>query len=210
MLVREFEGKTEKEAIKIALETLNIEEDQIRIEPVKEGKVGFFGFRNKKPVKIKVYYEESQSDTFALKSKQYIEKLFNIMSIKAIVEIIEENDNKVFLSISSESSGLIIGKRGRTLESIQFMVNVTMNKGMEEWKKVILDIEGYWDKREEAIRKLSIKTASMVRATKKPKILDTMNPFERRLVHLTLQDFDDIGTKSEGEGTFKKVKIFLK
>ncbi len=210
MLVREFEGRTEKEAIKIALETLQLDEKQVRVESIEDGKVGFFGFRSRKPARIKVYYEEQLSSPFALKTKEYLDSLFDRMGLDAEVEIVQDDDDKLYVSIASESSGLIIGKRGKNLEAIQFMVNVTLNKARKEWKKIVLDIEGYWNKREEAIKKLALRTASTVRSTRKSKILDAMNPFERRLVHLTLQNFNDIGTRSEGDGTFKKVRVFLK
>lgn len=213
MLVQEFEGKTEKEAIKLALETLKLKEEQIRIEPIEKSKVGFFGFKNRKPVKIKVYYEEQQDSSYSSKAKNFLLGLFDAMGIKSEVSILREEDEKLYLKATSDSSGLIIGKRGKNLEAIQFMLNIAMNKSQKnrkEYKKVVLDIEGYWDKREEAIKKLALRTADAVRATKKIRLLDPMNPFERRLVHLTLQDFNDIGTRSEGEGTYKKVKIFLK
>ena len=213
MLVREFEGKTEKEAIKTALETLNLNEDQVKIEPISSGKVGFFGFRNKKAVRIKVYYEEQMSSPFSLKAKGYLTQLFSVMDIEAEVHIIEEEDDKLFLNVQSESSGLLIGKKGKNLEAIQFMLNVTMNKNKNnknEWKKVVLDVEGYLNKRQETIRKIALKTADYVRSSRKSKLLEAMNPFERRLIHLTLQNFNDIGTRSEGEGTFKKVRVFPK
>jgi len=213
MLVREFEGKTEKDAIKLALETLNLEENQVRIESVDDGKVGFFSFRSKKPVKINVYYEEQQNSSFAGKAKQYLLGLFDAMGLKADVVIEDEDDEKLYLEIVSESSGLLIGKRGKNLEALQFMLNVTMNReknGRDQWKKIVLDIEGYWDKREETIKRLALKAANAVRTTQKSKILEAMNPFERRLVHLTLQNYHDIGTRSLGDGIYKKVRVFLK
>ncbi|MDH4128956.1 MAG: protein jag [Spirochaetota bacterium] len=213
MLVREFEGKTKKDAIKLALETLNLSEDQIKIEPIDTEKVGFFGFRNKKSVKIKVFYEEQPASQFSLKAKKFLTQLFEIMKLSANVAIIQEDTDKLFLSVASSESGLIIGKRGKNLEAIQFMLNMILNKDKKnrlEWKKIILDIEGYLNKREAAIKRLALKTAEAVRATKKTRLLQAMNPFERRLVHLTLQDFNDIGTRSEGDGIYKKIRVFLK
>ena len=110
----------------------------------------------------------------------------------------------------SEDSGLLIGKRGKTLESIQVLANIAMNKNRDNWKKIILDIEGYRNKREEALRRLALRVADRVRRTGKPKTLETMNPFERRLIHITLQEFDDVDTVSEGEGIFKRVKVYRK
>ncbi|MDH5682087.1 MAG: protein jag, partial [Spirochaetota bacterium] len=106
-----------------------------------------------------------------------------------------------------------IGKKGKNLEAIQFLINMAFNKdkkNRKDWKKIILDVEGYWNRREETINNLALKAADFVRNTKKTRLLQAMNPFERRLVHLALQDLDDIGTRSEGEGTFKKVRVFPK
>ncbi|MDH5681801.1 MAG: Jag N-terminal domain-containing protein, partial [Spirochaetota bacterium] len=105
MLVREFEGKTEKDAIKTALETLKLTEDQVTIEPVEEGKVGFFGFRNKKPVKIKVYYEEQLSSELSIKVKNFLITLVELMGLKANASIVQEDTEKIFISVSSAESG---------------------------------------------------------------------------------------------------------
>ncbi len=214
MLVREFEGKTEKEAVKQALEALNLDEDQVKVETVNsENKVGFFGFRNRKSVKIKVYYEEQQATAFALTVRNYLTQLFETMKLRAEVEVVQEEEDKIYISVSSSESGLLIGKKGKNLEAIQFILNMAMNKSKQdknEWKKIILDIEGYWNRREEAIKRVALRAADFVRTSKKTRLLQTMNPFERRLVHLALQDFNDIGTRSEGDGTYKKVRVFLK
>ena len=212
MLMKEFEGKTEKDAIKIACDELKLSEDQIKIELIDQGKVGFFGFRNKS-VKIKVFYEESAGSPYALECKKYIEGLLNTINIPFKVAIVNEEEDKVFISISSSESGLLIGKKGKNLEAIQFIINMALNKNKKDkkdWKKIILDIEGYWNRREEAIKKVAMKAADFVRTTKRTRLLQTMNPFEKRLVHMTLQNFNDIGTRSEGDGTYKKVRIFLK
>lgn len=214
MLVQEFEGKSEKDAIKTALDTLNLTEEQVKIETVDTGKVGFFGFRTKRPVKIKVFYEESETiSDFSKYAMGYLDGLFSAMNLSANVSVVQEDDEKLFLTISSPESGLLIGKKGKNLEAIQFLVNMSLNKEKGEnksWKKVILDIEGYWSRKEESIRRLALKSADIVRNSKRSRLLQAMNPFERRLVHLTLQDYNDIGTRSEGDGTYKKVRIFLK
>ncbi len=214
MLVREFEGKTEKEAVKQALETLKLDEDQVKVETVEtDDKVGFFGFRSRKSVKIKVYYEEQQASSFALKVRNYLTQLFETMRLRAEVTVVQEDEDKIYMSVSSSESGLLIGKKGKNLEAIQFILNMAMNKTIKdksEWKKIILDIEGYWGRREEAIKRVALRAADFVRSTRKTRLLQTMNPFERRLVHLTLQDFNDVGTRSEGDGTYKKVRVFLR
>jgi spoIIIJ-associated protein len=209
MLMQEFEGKNREDAVKNALSTLGLRRNQVTIEYIDDGKAGFFGFRGGRPARIKVYYEQVESE-FSTKTCELTQKILSLMDIKSNVEEVKEEEDILHIRINSKSSGLIIGKKGRTLEALQFLVNVIANKNREESKKVLLDIEGYRGKKEESIRRLALKTANIVRKTRKAKLLEPMNPFERRLVHLTLQNFSDIETKSEGEGIYKKVKIFLK
>lgn len=209
MLMQEFEGKNREEAVKNALKSLGLKKDQVNIEYIDDGKAGFFGFRGGRPARIKVYYEQVESE-FSNKTSNLTQQILEKIGIKADVEQIKEDDEILLIRIHSESSGLIIGKRGRNLEALQFLVNVIINKNREKSKKILLDIEGYRSKKEEAIKRLALRTASIVRKTRKAKLLDPMNPFERRLVHITLQNFSDIETKSEGEGIYKKVKVFLK
>ena len=209
MLVQEFEGRNKDEAVKKGLAALNLTIDQVRIEYIDDGKASFFGFKAGKPAKIKIYYEEKESE-FAESTCEFMEGLFENMGLDVIINFDKEDNEKLVLKLSSQNSGIIIGKRGKTLEALQFIVNIAMNKGTKEWKKIVLDIEGYRDKREEALRRLALKVAERVRKTRKPKILEEMNPFERRLIHITLQDVPDIDTISEGEGVFKRVKVYLK
>lgn len=209
MLVQEFEGKNKEEAIKTALDALNLKKEEVRIEYIDEGKVGFFGFRGGRPARIKVYYEEKESETSKF-VRQFLEKMFKTVHIDVATTFVKEDKETIHIKMDSEVSGLIIGKKGKTLEAIQFLVNVISNKNKEDNRKVILDIESYRSKREEAVKRLALQTGEIVRKTGKSKLLDPMNPFERRLVHLTLQDFEDLETKSEGDGIYKKVRIFLK
>ncbi len=209
MLVQEFEGKNRDDAVKKALEALKLTIDQVRIEYIEEGKASFFGFKGGKPARIKVFYEEKESG-FAADTLTFLKGFFDNMTIKVDVAFESEDNEKVVIKLMSEDSGLLIGKRGKTLESIQLLANIAMNKNRDNWKKIILDIEGYRNKREEALRRLALRVADRVRRTGKPKTLETMNPFERRLIHITLQEFDDVDTVSEGEGIFKRVKVYRK
>lgn len=209
MLMQEFEGKNRDDAVKNALNTLGLRKDQVNIEYIDDGKAGFFGFKGGRPARIKVYYEQVESE-FSSKTCELTKSILDKMEINAAVEEVKEDDEVLLIRINSQSSGLIIGKKGRNLEALQFLINVIANKNREDSKKILLDIEGYRSKKEESIKRLALKTASIVRKTRKAKLLDPMNPFERRLVHLTLQNFSDIETKSEGEGIYKKVKVFLK
>jgi spoIIIJ-associated protein len=132
------------------------------------------------------------------------------MGIECSIADVHESENKVYIELESQNSGLIIGKKGKTLEALQFLVNLVVNKKTGTEKKIILDIEAYRAKRERALRRLSKDIAKQVARTGKPWTLDPMNPFERRLIHLTLQNDTRVTTKSEGQGIYRQVKVFPK
>jgi spoIIIJ-associated protein len=205
MVIHEYEGRTEREALKRATEDLGVEADQLRVEVLGE-KSRFFSFGSM--VKIRVYLEEEEDDA-ASRIETFLKGLFATIGTEVTTRSIEEDD-KVYVEIISDSAGLIIGKRGKTLEALQLLVNIIANKKGEEWKKVILDIENYRDKREQTLRELAEKVARKVKKTGKSQYLEPMNPFERRVIHMTLQNDPHVETKSEGNGNLKRVKIYLK
>jgi spoIIIJ-associated protein len=129
------------------------------------------------------------------------------MGVEGHVRDIKESENKVYVELESSKSGLVIGKKGATLEALQFLLNLMVNHQTKSEKKIILDIESYRAKREKALRKLSREMAMKVIKTGRPLTLEPMNPFERRLIHLTLQNDSRVTTKSEGQGIYRKVKI---
>ena len=205
MVIREYEGRTEKEAIKKASEDLGVEADDLKIEVFSE-KSRFFSFGNM--VKIRVYLKDEEEDA-ATEAEKFLKGLFATIGTTVDTRSIEE-DEKVYIEIISDSAGLIIGKRGKTLEALQLIVNIIVNKRGEKWRKVILDIENYRDKREQTLRELAQKVARKVKKTGKSQYLEPMNPFERRVIHMTLQSDPHVETRSEGNGNLKRVKIYLK
>ncbi len=205
MVIREYEGRTEKDAIKKASEDLGVNIEQLKVVVLSE-KAKFFSFGNM--VKIRVYLEEVEED-LSTKAQKFLTELFGIIGTDISTRAIEE-DEKIYIEIESDSAGLIIGKRGKTLEALQLLVNIIVNKKGDKWRKVILDIENYRDKRENTLRELAQKIATKVKKTGKPQYLEPMNPFERRVIHMTLQNDPHVDTKSEGNGNLKKVKVYLK
>ncbi|RKY03029.1 MAG: protein jag [Spirochaetes bacterium] len=205
MVIREYEGRTEREAIRKAVEDLGVESDKLKIEVI-EGKSKFFSFGN--PVKIRVYLE-NEEERLANRVKEFITELFKKIDVNVEVDVIEEV-GRIYVEISSDNAGLIIGKRGKTLEALQLLVNVIVNKDRKEWKKVVLDIAKYRDKRENTLRELALKIAEKVKKTGKSQLLEPMNPFERRIIHITLQNDPLVDTRSEGVGVLKKVRIYPK
>ena len=141
--------------------------------------------------------------------KEFLDGLLKRMGLSGEVRILEKNENKVKLDIISNDSGIIIGKQGKTLDAIQLITNIVTTRNNENIK-VIIDSEDYRRRREQSIIQFAKRTAIQVRKTKNSKLLDPMNPFERRLVHTALSSFEDIETISEGEGLYKQVRILYR
>jgi spoIIIJ-associated protein len=207
MKVIEVEGRTADDAKKKALAQLGLSTtSDVEVEILDQGKSGIFGFGVSRPAKIRVYYNENTVDVGELTS-EVLKGILTKMGIEGNVRDLKEGENKVYIELESKYSGLIIGKRGKTLEALQFIVNLIVNHQTKTEKKIILDIEAYRAKRERALRKMSREIAIKVIRTGKPWVLEPMNPFERRLIHLTLQNDSRVITKSEGQGIYRKVKI---
>ncbi|MDR3238401.1 MAG: protein jag [Spirochaetia bacterium] len=206
MKVLEIEGKTVDDATKKAMNRLGNVSD-INIEVIDHGKSGIFGFGVSKPAQIRVYYNENVMDVGDT-AREVIETIMNKMQLEATIKDLKEGELKVYIELESkENSGLIIGRKGKTLESLQFILNLIVNYKTGSEKKIILDIEDYREKRERALRKMSKDIAQKVIKTGRPWILEPMNPFERRLIHLALQNDTRVTTKSEGQGIYRKIKI---
>jgi len=208
MKVIEVEGKTVEDATKKALAQLGVsDQSSVNIEITDQGKSGIFGFGISRPAKIRVSYNENIADV-GEKTRDLILNILNLMGIEGNVADIKEGESKVYIELESKSnSGLIIGRKGKTLESLQFMVNLMVNNTTGSEKKIILDIESYREKRERALKKMSRDIAYKVIRSGKSWTLEPMNPFERRLVHLSLQNDNRVITKSEGQGIYRKVTI---
>jgi spoIIIJ-associated protein len=214
-MVKEFEGKTEQEAIAIAMEELQLEQDELDIEIIDSGKRGLF---KKSNVRIRVYlpddeFEEVDEEAevqdleeYEIKVVNYVSGLIERMGYPGEVHVNFRKEGKLGLDIVSEHSSIIIGKKGKNLDAIQLIVNVyagQVNPGI----KVVIDSENYRMRHEEQLVKLAYRSAEQVRRSGRSKLLNPMNPFERRLVHTALNDMEGITTKSEGEGLFKQVRI---
>jgi len=201
MKVLEIEGKTVEDATRKMMAELNIDDvSKVKMEVLDQGKSGIFGFGVSRPARLRVYYNDSTADVGGI-TKEILLTILKKMEIEGTVRDIKEGENKVYVEIESPKSGLIIGKKGKTLESLQFLVNLMVNNKTKSDKKIILDIESYRAKREKALRKLSKEIALKVAKTGKPWTLEPMNPFERRLIHLTLQNDSRVTRKARVWGS---------
>ena len=217
MDVKEFEGKNEEEAINKAIESLGLNRDDIDVEIV-EAKKSSFLFGGGK-VKIRVHLEEEREEStgslepagdFENQIIEFIEGLIRRIGISAHVQISFREDNKIGIDIDSQDSGILIGKRGQTLEALQTIANVAAGRIQDGHPRIIVDSQNYRSRRERNLVRLAYQTAEVVRRTRDSKLLEAMNPFERRLIHTALSEERDVETSSEGEGLFKRVRVYYR
>ncbi|AWK50281.1 protein jag [Clostridium beijerinckii] len=202
----EVEGKTVEEALNKALIELGTDENMVNVEILTHGSKGLFNVIGVKPARIRV----SNKYNYIEEAKIFIANILNCMDIEAKIDFKEENDI-LRINLSGEKMGVIIGYRGETLDSIQYLVSLVVNKVHElPHKKVILDTENYRNKREETLKGVAIKTANKVKKTRKVFKLEPMNPYERRIIHSALQENAFVNTYSEGDEPFRKVVVELK
>lgn len=206
MKVIEMTGKTVEEALKNALAELKVEEDKVEVEVLDAGAKGFFNLIGSRPAKIKVKVKRD----YIYEAKDFIRKVLDSMKIKAEIKIKEEN-NIIKISLTGPDMGILIGYRGETLDSLQYLISLVVNKGHDvEYKRVILDTENYRLKREETLKRLARRIADKVRKTGRSVKLEPMNPYERRVIHSALQNDFYVNTYSEGDEPFRRVVVDLK
>lgn len=198
-------GKNIEEAVSFALKDLGLTEDDVSIEVLEEGSKAVFKLFGGKDAKVRVTVNE----TPALVASNFIKNVLDKMDVVASVSV-QEDEDIVKVDISGDNVGLLIGRRGETLDSLQYLTNIVSNKGDTEYKKIVIDIEGYRNKREETLVKLASRIASKVVKTRRNITLEPMNPYERRIIHASLQDNKLIETYSVGEDPDRKVVIKFK
>ncbi|MDO5147226.1 MAG: RNA-binding cell elongation regulator Jag/EloR [Eubacteriales bacterium] len=207
MDVMEFKGKTKEDAIMEAAVQLGVSSDQLKYEVVDEGSSGFLGIFNVKPVVIRVTLKK----TLVERTQEFCDELFSAMKVETMVSIdYKEEDNIMNIDLSGPDMGILIGKRGQTLDALQYLISLFVNKEGEGYVRVKLDTENYRERRRVTLEKLAKKIAYTVKRTKKSISLEPMNPYERRVIHSALQNDRYVCTRSEGEEPYRKVVIMLK
>ena len=196
-------GRTKEEAVESALEELGVGLDRVKVEVLEEiSKSGLLGLLSGKAVKVRVSVKEDIGQAAGL----FLREMLVNMGVLAQVEIFRRKDNTT-LNINGKDLGLLIGKHGQTLDAIQYLVNLSVNKNQTEKERIIVDVEGYRRRREETLRRLALRIAEKVKREKKKQVLEPMSPQERRIIHATLQDFKEVMTYSEGEDPYRHVII---
>lgn len=202
-------GKTVQEAIAAALSELNLSEEDVDIEVIEEGTKGIFGLIGSKVARIRVTVREQETNNRCDIASDFLYTILNNMEVEADISISEDEEN-IIIDINGEDIGIIIGRRGETMDALQYLTSLVVNKGFEDYKRVILNVENYRQKREETLIKLANRLADKVIKYKKPVTLEPMNPYERRIIHSSLQGHKYVETYSTGEEPKRKVVIALK
>lgn len=199
-------GKTVEDALNNALEELKLTKDRVEVEIIDEGSKGLFKIIGSKPAKIIV----REKKDYSYEAKKFLREVLDSMNIKAEIRI-KEQENLLKIDLNGPNMGIIIGYRGETLDALQYLVSLAINKDQsQEYKRVVLDTENYRTKREETLKRLAEKTAYKVRKTGRNFKLEPMNPYERRIIHAALQNDSYVETFSEGNEPYRRVVVTLK
>ena len=202
----EFTAKTVDDAITAACQKFLVTSDRLEYEVVEEGSSGFLGF-NAKPARIKAKVKETVED----KARAFLDDVFAAMHMTVLVEVSFNEEEKVMdIELKGDDMGVLIGKRGQTLDSLQYLVSLVVNRDSDDYIRVKVDTENYRKRRKETLENLAKNIAYKVKRTKRPVSLEPMNPYERRVIHSALQNDKYVTTHSEGEEPFRRVVVTLK
>ena len=208
MEFKEYKGKNVDEAITNACVDLGITTEKLEYEVIEKGGSGFLGIGSK-PAIIKAKKKESVEEI----AREFLNKVFEAMELTVKLDInVEENEkeNIVNIDIIGEDMGILIGKRGQTLDSLQYLVSLVINKESDKFSRVKLDTENYRERRKATLENLAKNISLKVKRIKRPVAIEPMNPYERRIIHSALQNDKFCTTKSEGEEPFRHVVVVLK
>jgi spoIIIJ-associated protein len=203
---KEITAKTVDEALTNAMLELGTTIDNMEYEIIEKETSGFLGMFGK-PARIRVRIKMNTENA----TKKFLEDVFHAMGITASCESVYDQENSTIeINIDGDEMGVLIGKRGQTLDSLQYLVSLVVNKNSDNYIKVKLDTENYRARRKETLENLAKNIAFKVKRTRKPVSLEPMNPYERRIIHSALQNDKYVETYSEGEEPYRRVVINVK
>lgn len=201
-----FSAKTIEAALSEAAKSLDTTVDQLEYEVVEEGSAGFFGIGSK-PATVKA----RRKFTLEGAAEEFLLDVFRTMNMEIELDTVYNEEEKTMdIDLKGDSMGILIGKRGQTLDSLQYLTSLVVNKHSEDYIRVKLDIENYRERRKETLETLAKNIAYKVKRNKRPVSLEPMNPYERRIIHSALQNDKLVTTRSEGEEPYRYVIISLK
>ena len=202
----EISAKTVEEALTEASIKMGIPSSEIEYEVIEKGSTGFLGIGSKNAV-IKACKKYSVEDSV----REFLASVFQAMNLEVEIIIkVNEEDKLIDVDLKGDDMGILIGKRGQTLDSLQYLTNLAVNKTSENYYRVKVDTEDYRKRRKETLENLAKNIAYKVKRTKRSVALEPMNPFERRVIHSALQNDKFVTTHSEGEEPYRHVVVTLK
>ncbi len=202
----EFSAKTVEEAIADACVALSATSDELEYEVVEKGSSGFLGIGSKDAV-----IKARKKDSVDADVKRFLYDVFSAMDMDVEISLtIDESDKNINVELKGDDMGVLIGKRGQTLDSLQYLANLAVNKKRSDRYKVKIDTENYRERRKETLENLAKNISYKVKRTKRPVELEPMNPYERRIIHSVLQNDKFVTTHSEGEEPYRHVVVTLK
>ena len=202
----EIEEKSVEEAIETACQRLKLSADQLEIEIVSQGSSGIFGIGTRK-AKILVSPKESGDDTSLEEAREILENILAHIQIPTTVQATWAED-RIKLDISSNGSGLLIGKRGQTLQSLQLIVNKIYNRQASKKAHIVVDTENYRERRRKALTEVALNLGNRAKKSGKPAASSPLSSHDRRIIHLALKDDRKVRTQSKGDGALRKVVVF--
>lgn len=202
----EISAKTVEDALTEASVKLGTTSDKIEYEVIEKGNSGFLGIGSKKAV-IRAFVKTSPEELV----KEFLDSVFKAMDMEVKLDIkVDEDEKMIDVELKGDDMGILIGKRGQTLDSLQYLTNLALNKHSDNYFKVKVDTEDYRNRRKETLENLAHNIAYKVKRTKRSVELEPMNPFERRVIHSALQNDKYVTTHSEGEEPYRHVVVTLK
>lgn len=208
---KEFSAKTVDDAITEACKEFVITSDKLEYEVVEEGSSGFLGIGAKSAVIKARVKEEVKEITVEETAKNFLKEVFEAMNMAVVIDVkYDEAENTMDIELSGDEMGVLIGKRGQTLDSLQYLVSLVVNKEKDDYIRVKVDTENYRQRRKDTLENLAKNISYKVKRTKRAVSLEPMNPYERRIIHSALQNDRYVTTHSEGEEPFRRVVVTLK
>ncbi len=207
-----FEGKTKEEAIEKACKELNLSREELEIEVLDQGSSGIFGIvgGRKSKIMVKVKKRGSAEDIISI-AKNALEDIFRFFQLENMRIKSENLEKGVLLKVEGgDNPGILIGKGGKTLDALEFIVNRIINKKLQKNVQIVLDIQNYRERRKEYLRKLAISMAEKAKRTGKAITTEPLSARDRRIIHVTLRNDNSIETRSQGEGSLRKIVIIPK
>ena len=200
----EVTSKSVDEALQEGILQLGVRKDNVKVEVINEASTGLFKLLSNKPAKVKLTVIHEPVELI----HNYLQEILRLIDLEGEVNIVKEEEDNIHVEISGKRMGVIIGKRGNTLNALQYLCNVVLSRNFNEHKRrVLLDVENYRERREASLKQLAENMAGKVTRTKREVALEPMTPQERRIIHLTLKNSSDVNTSSKGEEPFRKVII---